>query len=290
MMKRCIGSVRVLRAVVAAAVCLWLLSPADAYAEPQMSHREAAKQLESTQQGQVRRALEAFKTQKTPRAAPLIAKRIKAGLPPQLLFLAIDTIAAFPRGHSSTILLDLTKHRSVDVRVRSIDASVKLKLPGVDRALMAALDDGVPDVRDAAIRGLSQIKSRRALPSLFSAFERQVPQSDEALGQVAGQPELQRILGYLDDLEFRRIAPVLRAILDREEVSDRLKVRIISRLEQVSTAEVSFFLRGFLDDLEGAEDDPVRQAVLDTLDALTEVQRDPDGEAPEQEGEQGGTP
>lgn len=290
MIERCVGGVRALRAVVAAAACLWLLSPGDVCAEARLSYREAAKQLDSTQLGQVRRALEAFKAQKTPRAGPLIAKRIKAGLPPPLLFLAIDTVAALPRGHSSSVLFDLMKHRSVDVRVRSIEASVKLSLPGSDRALIKALDDGDAEVRIAAVRGLAQIKSRRALPSLFLAFERQVPHAAEALGQVAGQPELQRILGYLDELSFRQVAPILRGLLDRDEVPDRLKVQIISRLEQVNTAEVSFFLRGFLDDYESAEDDTVRQAALDTLDALSEAQRNPDGESPEQEDEQGGTP
>ena len=238
-----------------------------------MTYAVAVKQLETTDASQVRQALEALKAQKSPRSTPHIAARIKAGLPPPLLLLAIDTIAALPRGYSSTILLDLITHRSTDVRVRSIEAAAALNVPGSDRALMEALDDGEGEVRTAAVQGLVQIKARRAIPTLFTAFERQVPQAAEALGQLAGQGDLQRIEGYLDELPFRRIAPILRGILSRDDIPDRLKVRIINRLERVNTADVSYFLRNYLDDLETAEDDPVRQAVLDTLDALAEAAR-----------------
>jgi hypothetical protein len=241
--------------------------------------------LESPDPAKVRQAIEALGAQKSPRATQPIAERIRAGLPPQLLGLAIDTLAAMPRGPGSAVLIELTTHRSSKVRASSIRAAAAIGVPGASRALIAALDDGDGEVRAAAIAGLVKLRAREGMPALCLAFEREVPQAAEAVGQLASQADTPRILGYVRDLPFSRVSPILTTILGRRDVPAPLKVRLVAALEGVSSPEVEMVLQGVVQ-AAPSPTDPVRRAAQQVLDARAA----PPPVAPAAPSGQGGAP
>lgn len=271
-----------------------LLAP-EARAESALSFQDATKLVESTDRGKVRVALAALRASKRPQATRPIAKRIEAGLPPDLLDEAMDALAALPRGYGSSVLLDLTRHRSAKVRARAIRISAMQKVPGAPRALVSALDDGDAAVRGAAVEGLVELQARAAVPSLFEAFDREVPEAAEALGALAGAGHVPRILGFLDSHPFGRVLPALGALLGRSDLPVGVRVRILDRLGEASVAEVTLFLRGFAAGLPPGERDPIRRAALAALDAHDAARAAPEGGggeggAAEGAAEEGGTP
>lgn len=247
------------------AVFLW---PQEAKAESRMSYREAIKQLDTTDRGKVHRAIAALKAQKSPRATHALAKRIRNGLPPVLLNEAMEAIIELPRGRGSSVLVELTTHRRPEVRMRAIEGASALRVMGAEKALVAALDDDEPRVRNAAVQGLVLLKARRSIRSLFRAFEREIPDAGEAIGKLARPADINRILGYLDDVPFNRVSPILTELLSRQDIPTHTKTNILSRLERVGTPDVVIFLRGFLSGLPPSERNPVRNAALETLDAI----------------------
>lgn len=247
----------------------------------------AASELDSPDPAKVRQAIESLRAQKSPQATQPLAKRIRAGLPPQLLGLAIDTLAALPRGPGSVVLVELTTHRSAQVRASAIRAAAAVNPPGAPRALIAALDDGDGEVRAAAIAGLVALRSREGLPALCLAFERDVPGAAEAVGRLAGQADAPRLLGYLRDLPFSKVSPILTTVLGRRDAPAPFKVRLVTALEGVSSPEVELVLQGVID-ATPSENDPLRRAARQVLDARAA----PVSVAPAPQGQsgQGGTP
>src|SRR6185436_7402345 len=98
------------------------------------------------------------------------------------------------RPDAAPILAQLVAHRRAAVRKRAIEAIASAHATGATAALVGALDDVDPTVRGAAATALAQMRAVNSLPQLFEAYERGVPEAATAVGQLARQSQIPRIM------------------------------------------------------------------------------------------------
>ena len=226
---------------------------------------DAVALLGSQSADEVRGGLEALGLQGDPRAVAPIAERVRHGLPPELLDVAIDTLTILGRPEAGPVLFDLTSHRRAAVRVKAVQGIVATRPRGADRVLMEALSDTDPTVRGAAAQGLGELGATAGLDALFHALDRRVPEAAGAIGMLARPAEVERFLGYLGQLPFDQITPALSEMLSRADLSARAKLSIIHHLSELATPEVRVFLEDFVSSLEPTDHSEVRRAAEDAI-------------------------
>jgi hypothetical protein len=181
----------------------------------------------------------------TKEAVEPLAARIRDGLPPDLLEAAIVTLMALSQPNAGPILFELTAHRRPQIRLRAIEAIAASHPPGAEQALSAALSDDDTKVRSAAAVGLGDLGAKSALERLFLALDRGNLEASGAIGKVIAANDVHRLVSYLGKLPFHHLGPALAQVFLRPDVAESAKLEIVTRLEEVGTAEV----KGYLGDL-----------------------------------------
>ncbi len=241
------------RRLIAAALALGLASPAAA-----QDYDEAVAALAANDPDTVRGGLEALGLSGSPRAVGPIGERIRRGLPPDLLGVALDTLLVLGRPEAGPVLVDLTSHRRAEIRLKAVQAIVACRPRGADRVLIEALSDGDPAVRGAAAEGLGTLGARAAIDPLFHALERHVPEAAAAIARVAQPADVDRFLDLLGRVPFAEATEPLNDMLRRADLAASAKLAIIHRLTELATPEV----RRFLEELVASADASVPAAVL----------------------------
>lgn len=229
---------------------------------------EATELLGSSDRDEVRTGIEALGLLGNARAVPPLAERIRRGLPPDLLEVALDTLTVLARPEAGPILFELTSHRRAEVRLRAVQAIVAANPRGADRALVTALSDMDPRVRAAAALGLGEIGARGSIDRLFHALDRGIMEASTSIGQLATPAEVERLLGYLGQLPFGAITPALNEVLARNDMSERTKLDVIARLQELATPEAKQFLSDFVASLpepRRGRRDAIREAAEDAI-------------------------
>lgn len=227
-----------------------------ASAQGQPSLQEAARMLEANDLDQVRTGIESIGLLGDARAVGPLSERIRRGLPPALLDVALDTLAVLARPEAGPVLFELVMHRRADVRLKAVQAIVASRPRGADRALATALADGDARVRAAAALGLGTLGARDTMDTLFLALERGVLESATALGQIVPNDGVPRLLGYLGRVPFDSMAPGLNEILARREIPEATKLEVIARLQELATPEAKAFLQAFVASLAPPAEPP----------------------------------
>lgn len=178
----------------------------------------------------------------TPDAVQPLAERIRQGLPPDLLEAAIVTLMALGQPSAGPVLYELAAHRRADVRLRAIEAISATNPSGAEKALSVALSDTDARVRSAAATGLGEIGAKSSLERLFQALDRGNMEASTALGKSVPAKEVPRLFQYLGKWPFRSLGPAFAQLLQRSDVPDNVKLQIVSRLEEIGTAEVKGYL------------------------------------------------
>jgi len=232
-------------------------------------------QLASPDAATVKSALDAAALAPTPAAVTAIGARIREGLPPDLLDAAIDALGIMHRPDAAPILAQLVSHRRAAVRKRAIEAIAVARATGATSALVGALDDVDPTVRGAAATSLTLLRAVAALPQLFEAYERGVPEAASAVGQLARQSQLPRILAGIGTRDFALVSRALDVLLHRDDITIQAKREIVTTLSEHDTAEVRRFFQQIAAPLP--YNDPLRAAI----EAATAGDEDaPDAGAP----------
>jgi len=255
---------RAATAVAASLVLLAAVSQARAQRGRGREVNEAIERLGSESREEVRAGLEALGIAGSPRAVAPIAERIRRGLPPDLLEMAVDTLTILGRPEAGPVLFDLTHHRRAAIRLKAVQGIVATGPRGADRALIEALGDGDPAVRGAAAEGLGSLGATSGIDALFHAFERRVPEAAMAIGQLARPADVDRFLEHVGRVPFDQMAPALSEMLHRDDLADRAKLAIIHRLGELATPEVRGFLEDYVSSLDPGDDSRVRRAAEDT--------------------------
>ncbi len=248
-----------------------LLAPIGAARAQELGLAEATELLATGDPDQIRMGIEALGLLGNARAVAPLEARIRRGLPPELLDVALDTLTVLARPESGPILFELSTHRRPEVRIKAVQAIVAARPRGAEPALVAALSDLDPRVRAAAAVGLGQIGARGSIEPLFHALDRGVLESSTSIGQLADAAQVERLLEYLGRLPFDAITPALNEVLARRDATERTKLDIIARLQELATPEAKTFLEDFVASLpepRRGRRDAVRQAAEDAVQRI----------------------
>jgi HEAT repeat protein len=181
---------------------------------------------------------------------------VRAGLPPELLDSALDALAALKDPQAAELLAQLSQHRRPSVRVRAVRALGALKRPETEAALARALRDLDPDVRQAAAEAFGELPNTAHFDVLFTAFERGVSGAGRAVGKQASEAQIGQVLGALGRVPLTSLTPVFDALLARRDLSEAAKLRVITALTELGTAEARGYLEGLRQNLPN--DAPIR--------------------------------
>lgn len=252
-----------------AMLAVGLASPAAAQGR-RTQEREISHQLGSESPSEVRASLEALGLSGNARAVTPIAERIRRGLPPDLLDVAIDTLSILGRPEAGPVLFDLTHHRRPAVRLKAVQAIAGLAPPGADRALIAALGDRDAAVRGAAAEGLGSLGATSGVDALFTAMERDVPEAPVAIGRIARPADVERFLGHLGRVSFDALVPALSEMLHRDELADAAKLAIVHRLTELATPGARQLLEDFVNGTDEASGGAARRAAAEALPRISQ--------------------
>jgi len=200
--------------------------------------QQAAELLRSTDHDEIETAIQSLGLLGNPAAVQPIMSRIREGLPPDLLETSIVTLMALSQPTAAPLYFELLEHRRPEIRMRAIEAIVALKPREAENALQKALDDSDPQVRSAAALALGELRATGSVEILFRALDRGTFEASQAIGQALHSEQLPRLFGYLGTVPFHSLAPAFSEVLQRKDISERDKLRVVSRLQDVGTREV----------------------------------------------------
>jgi HEAT repeat protein len=240
-------------------------APADSNPSTQLSLEEIAVMLSSASADEVRMAIEASASLGTPDVIPLIQERVRAGLPPELLEVALDSVVLLGDPSAGELLAALTRHRRPNVRLKAVQAIVALKAVGAAPALERALSDSAPPVREAAAAGLGELGVRADINRLFLAFDRNVGSAARAIGRLAKDDDVARLLGYLGRQPLTSLTPAFDSLLVRKDLGEATKLRVVAQLLELGTAEARGYLEGLMQKLPADTPPRVRRSIDDAV-------------------------
>lgn len=231
----------------------------------QPSLEEIAIMLSSSNGDEVRMAIEASAGLGSPDVIPMIGERVRAGLPPDLLDAAIDSLMLLGDPAVADVFGELSTHRRHSVRLRAVQALVTLQGKGSEAILVNALGDSSPAVREAAADGLGELGAKGAIDTLFRAFDRGILQAARAIGRVASDSHLPRMLGYLGHVPMPSLTPMFDALLTRRDISEASKLQVVVQLQELGTAEARGYLEKLSTQLPPDAPARLRRAVEDAI-------------------------
>jgi hypothetical protein len=232
----------------------------------------AEEKLASQDPAAVQQAIDALAQLGGEGAANAIAARLRRGLPPQLIEPGIAALEHIGKPSAAPVLLELALPRRPQVRAHALAALGALKVKLAQAALLYALDDPSAEVREAAVAALAQIGDARALPPLFAAAERGMPQALIAIGNIATPRDVKTIVQRAKDGDVTRIKPALQTMLERTDFPVQGKLAIVRELAALGSAGARNHLVQWLDAWKTQGDPRLRQALFDAIKRLDQVQ------------------
>lgn len=242
-----------MRHIILVAFLLSLPSAASA----QLTLEQAVAQLESHDRSEIQGAIEAFGLIGSAAAIAPLSARIRAGLPPELLSVAVDTLTVLGHRDAGPVLFELLSHRRPEIRLLAVQGISACAPPGADRALISSLSDGSAEVRALAATTLGELNARSAIEPLFLAFDHHVVEAGVALSGLVDQEGARRLLSYVGREPFATLRPILLRLMTRTDLPSRARLDIVARLGELATAEV----RTLLEEVSTHEALPARDAV-----------------------------
>ncbi len=237
-------------------------------AEAQMSSRDAVRALSGTDSltaEDLSAAFNALVDSPDRRAIGPISARIRRGLPPEPLQLAIAALGATERREAGELLIELTTHRRAVVRVAALQALQKVSAPGAESALRLALSDADPQVRTTGAIALGAAGSASSLDALCHALERGNMEAAGAIGKLARDEDVDRFLGYIGRVPFAPLTSGFSELLTRSNISDASKTKVIEKVAELATDEARAFLSAMIDVLPSGN---TKQTATDAVRAM----------------------
>jgi HEAT repeat protein len=257
-----------MRFTVALSGLLCLLSPALAAAQPRppttnaperLTAREAIQRLHSTSSDEVEQGIEALSRLATPDTVAPIVELIHTGLPDYLLQECVRALGIIGRPEAIDELSGLLHHRRAPVRQGAIEALKRIRDPRVRPLLESGLRDSDGGVRGAAATALGATNARPSVELLIRAFERNVPEAALSIGQLGDAQAATRLLESIGHVPLNVLLPGLRAFLDRRDIPDPEKLRIVEQVvNRAPTGEVKTWLQAWVASLPPGARTPAR--------------------------------
>ena len=171
---------------------------------------------------------------------------LRAGQPDAFADRAIELLGELRKAPSLPLLARLRRHRRESARALAYRA-LSLQ-PGRDvwQLVASGLRDPSPRVRGVAAEALASMGARQALPLLWVALERGVPQAAGAVGRLGGAPSIDKLHAQLGRLPLRSLLQGYRELLPRADLPVPARLGIVTRLEDVSGPLVQAFFEQHL--------------------------------------------
>jgi len=219
-----LGWQRVALAVVSTAVVVSLAAPLEhAYAQS----------LDATDPTEVGLAIAAAGHAGDRTLATALATRIDGGLPAPLLSRAIYALVSNGSPPAVSALLELCAHRRAAVRVHATQGLAHFHTPSARRVLADLLDDPDAGVRSAAAVALGEVGAQGFLDTVMLAAQRGVADAAILFGRQASATDVARLLRVLDVSSIEAMAPALRILIGRSEMSRPSRLAIVRRLGEL---------------------------------------------------------
>lgn len=208
-------------------------------------------------------------------AALAVAKLLERGHSDAVTDRALETLAALAAPQTAPILTQYARHRRSAARARAFTALGRVA--GSDRKLRDlvanGLRDSAPEVRAAAARALETLRATEATPLLLRALGRGVPEAAVTLGAIGDASSLEGYSAYLKQQPLDVMLSGYARYLHRPELSERAKLDVIARLEDVAGPAVLQFVSELSRDAKLPA--AVRQAATTTTLRLAKAQAAP---------------
>lgn len=245
----------------------WLAQPlahaAPPAAKPKSSLQEVSSLLASQEADEVRTGLERAALLPPKQALPVVEARVREGLTPVLLDVAIDTVLLLNDPAAGPLLDDLARHRRPAVRRRALDAIAQLRVRSAESLLARGLDDQQPEVRSTAVEGLGTLGARGTFGLVLRAHEMGVEGSALALGRLADPTQLGKLLDLIGERPLQVLVPMIDALFARRDLPDADKLRVVERLAEIGTEPARNLMGEQLAKLPAQSSPKLKQALAD---------------------------
>lgn len=226
---------------------------------------EIVPRLQSTSPDQVREAIDLLSVIDDPRVVPPLADLLRSGQPDAVVDRALEALRGLAAPTSIDVLTEFTRHRRAGARRRAYLALAAVR----DRRVPALVEQGLRD-SDRAVRGacalaLGTMGASSSLDLLFRAFDRGVLEAAVSIGKLGNDASVERFTEHLGQVPLSVMLSGYEQFLRRTEISEQVKVDIVSRLGDVSGAAVRGFLAQYLDTFNARDRGRLRTVVQDTL-------------------------
>jgi HEAT repeat protein len=252
-----------LSAVSVSLAALAVLAPAHAQPRPPagssaaarpLTLREATQRLQSADPDEIIEGIDALTRIGTADAVPPLVALVQGGLPDALLDMAVTKLGILGRPEAIEELGVLLRHRRVAVRIRAVTSLSQIRDPRNRPLIESGLRDSDAGVRAEAARALGRINARGSLALLQRAFERNIPEAAESIGALGDAPSADRLLESVGHAPLSVLLPGFRRFLDRRDLPDAVKLRIVEQLVARSpTTQVKAFLQEWVRELPLAD-------------------------------------
>ena len=196
-----------------------------------------SQKLQSDQQEDVSQAIRQIKKGKRPADVRALTNRIRDGLPPKLLPVAIDALVAIKGNLATKTLIALSTHRSQAVRKKVAMSLPNLRSPQMMKVLVKMLDDPDAEVRSQAAVAIGKLRPALVMNNLITAAERGVFEASEVVGKTVRLKKVPSLIKMLDDKNTYALSPMFRELALRKDIPTRHKIAIVDRLTELSTPE-----------------------------------------------------
>ncbi len=219
-----------------------------------LSLREATQRLQSHDPDEILEGVDALTRLGTAEAVAPLVSVIHNGLPDDLLDVVVAKLGIIGRPEAIDELSTLLHHRRPAVRLHAVTSLSQIRDERSRALVESGLRDSDSGVRAEAARSLGRINARGSLQLLQRAFERNVPEAAESIGALGDATAADRLLESVGHAPLSVLLPGFRRFLDRRDLADPVKLRIVEQLVSRSpTTQVKAFLQEWVRELPPAD-------------------------------------
>ncbi len=227
---------------------------ATAVREHPLTFQQAVEHLHSTNPDDVDLGVDALTQIGTAAVIPPLIELIHSGLPDALLNSVVEKLGYIGRPEAIDVLAEMLQHRRPIVRRNALHALRQIHDDRVRPLLESGLRDSDSTVRGEAAHALGATNARASIDILVRAFERNVPEAAEAIGQIGDAAAADHLLDAVGHSPLTVLLPGFLAFLNRRDLQDPVKVHIIEQVVARSpTRQVKTFLQDWVSHLPPAD-------------------------------------
>lgn len=229
---------------------------------------EIAARLSSSNDAEVREAIDLLSVIDHPRVIPPIAEMLRSGRSDEVTDRGLQALRGLAHPSSIDVLVEFTHHRRARARRLAYQALAAISDRRIPRHLEQGLRDSDRNVRATAARQLGEIGATDSVDTLFLAFDRGVVEAAAAIGKLGNRQSVATFNEHLGNVPLSVMLSGYHEYVRRREIPDPVKIDIINRLGEVSGPMVRQFLQRYLDTFPTrgrASRSQLRETVVTTL-------------------------